>query len=393
MGNARFAPDGQTIVYSASWAGSDRQIYSTRLDSPESRPFGFGKAEIVAISSAGEMAIMLLKGASGNLGTLARVPLAGGVPREILEGMPWISADWSPDGKNMAVVRSIEGKDRLEFPVGRVLFETSSGNLWTPRISPRGDLIAFGEGGGLDVIESSGRGKRVLFSGPEVGAAGGVPCWTARGDEIWFNALEPGRGILASLYAVNLSGQRRLVARLPGDLELHDISRDGRVLMSRHNILSMVMGVAPGEEKERDLSWLDGSALSDLSNDGRTLILTEFSEGGGPNNSVYIRKTDGAPAVRLGDGRGMALSPDGKWVLASMPDVAHEPPRLVLVPTGVGEPRTLEYKGFEHIAAANWLPGGDRILLAGVEPGRRMRLYVQEIAAGNLRPSRRRELA
>ncbi len=386
LGNARFAPDGQTIVYSASWSGEERQIYSTRIDSPESRPLGFGRAEIVAISSAGEMAIELLKSGVTDVGTLARVPMAGGVPREILEGMPWVSADWSPDGKNLAVVRLTEGENRegrnsLECPIGKVLLD-STDTLRSPRISPRGDRIAFFENGSLAIIKSSGGDKKVLSPG----AMGNVPCWTADGGEIWYNAVDPERGFLNSIYAVDLSGRHRLVTRLPGDLELHDISRDGRMLLSRHNPVSVLMAAAPGEPSERELSWLDGSWLSDLSDDGRTLISTEVWEGGGPNGSIYLRKTDGSPAVRLGEGHATALSPDGKRVLGWLPSGGGLPPRLVLIPTGAGEPTTLEYREFNRVTGANWFPGGERVLFAASGPGHGVRLYIQEIAGGSPRP-------
>ena len=380
VGNACFSADGQTIVYSAQWVGDQsRQLYSTRLDSPEARPLGFGTAEIVAISSAGEMAITLSKGPGA--GTLARVPMAGGVPREILDGVDWVNADWSPDGKNLVVVRSAEGGNLLEFPIGKVIFGTrASLRLWTPRFSPDGGRIAFVEDDGLAVIDSSGKGKRLLCS-----MAGGQPRWRADGKEVWFTASEPGQQ--PALYAVDLSGKRRVVTRVPGELELYDVARDGRVLMGHHTVIHSLLGVAPGETNERDLSWLDASYLSDLSADGRTLLTTEGAEGGGPNHAIYLRKTDGSPAVRLGEGEAMALSPDGKWVLASMGSGPEVPARLVLLPTGAGEPKTLEYKGFERIdRGASWLPDGKRILFAAVEHGHPRRLYIQEIDGGKPRP-------
>jgi serine/threonine protein kinase/Tol biopolymer transport system component len=370
LGNACFAPDGQTIVYNATWEGEQNQIYSTRLDSPESRPLGFGNANILAISSLGEMAIVL-KGATG---TLARVPLNGGVPREVLEDINMMNADWSPDGKDLAVVRSVEGKNRLEFPIGRVVLE--SADIGSPRVSPRGDLIAFWEGEDLSVIQISGKGKNTLSSGLHGGD--GVQCWTPDGNEIWFTASEP--GWLPALYAVNLSGKQRLVTRVPGGLELHGISHEGRVLLEHHTLLFNLMGLAPGESRERDLSWLDASIPSDLSADGRTLLITEFYEGGGPNHTIYLRKTDGSPAKRLGEGRGTTLSHDGKWVIASMASARDRPARLVLLPTGAGEPRTLEYKGFENVFWANWHPDGKRILFSAQEAGHQQRLYIQEIS-------------
>ena len=73
-------------------------------------------------------------------GTLARVPLSGGTPRELANDI--IAADWASDGKSLAVVRSRPGFQQLEFPIGNVLFRTTGG-VDNPRISPTGDLIAF----------------------------------------------------------------------------------------------------------------------------------------------------------------------------------------------------------------------------------------------------------
>ena len=114
---ARFAPDGKNIVYSAAWEGNPIELLVTRPDSPESRPFGLSKAEVLSISPEGEMAVLLNSHNVDpyiNVGTLARVPLGGGAPREVLENVQW--ADWSPDGTNFAVVREFGGLSRLEYP-------------------------------------------------------------------------------------------------------------------------------------------------------------------------------------------------------------------------------------------------------------------------------------
>src|SRR5437879_2527267 len=93
------------------------------------------------------------------------------------------------------------------------------------------------------------------------------------------------------------------------------MSRDGRVLVAHHTAIGILAGLVPGNEKERDLSWLDGSVPGTLSPDGKTLVSTETGEGSGATPSVYVRKTDGSPAVRLGDGSAIALSPDGRWLI------------------------------------------------------------------------------
>src|SRR5271155_3572453 len=140
--SARFAPDGQTIIYSAAWQGNPVETFSARQGMVESRSLGLGRAELLAISSKGEMALSLGSHPVGtwvNVGTLARAPLAGGAPRPILEDVEW--ADWSPDGNNLAVVRNVHGRDRIEYPIGKVLYETSGGWISYPRVSPKGDIV------------------------------------------------------------------------------------------------------------------------------------------------------------------------------------------------------------------------------------------------------------
>jgi len=315
---------------------------------------------------------------------LARVPLAGGVPRQVLEGVGYANADWAPNGKQLAVVRSVEGRDRLEFPIGKVLLEANG--ISSPRFSPRGDSIAFFEresSSSVSVIGSSGKGKKTLSSG-WAPFSGGVPCWTPDGQEVWFTASEPGKP--DALYAVNQSGKRRLVMRVPGHLELDDISRDGRVLIAHHTVLRAVKGLFLGESGERDLSWLDFSLPSDLSSDGRTLLLTERGEGSGPAPSVYLRKTDGSPAVRLGEGLGIALSPDGKWVLASIERRGSAPPHLALLPTGAGETKALKNHRFERFGWGSFSADGKGTIFSATERGHRSRIYVQDLDEGKARP-------
>ena len=382
IGNARFAPDGQTIVYGARWVGEPLRMYSTRPESPESRPFDFPHADILAISSSGEMAILL--GIQSGRGVLARAPLSGGAAREALVGVPYAGADWAPDGKQLAVVRVVEGKRRLECPIGKVIVETAD-RPYAPRFSPRGDLIAFfsqeGDSTSLAVVEASGKGKKTLSKGWK--DISGVPCWRPDGGEIWMTAA--GTGQTSALYAVDLKGKRRLVTRVPGYLELDDISRDGRVLVAHHTIVRILAGLFPGQEKERDLSWLDSSVPADLSPDGKTLVLTEDGEGSGAAPAVYLRKTDGAPAVRLGEGSAIALSPDGKWVLASVPSGGGKPERLVLLPTGAGESRVVNDR-LESFEGAAWLPDGEGFVFAAREKGHEPRIRVQDLKGGDPRP-------
>ncbi|MGB9177635.1 MAG: protein kinase [Pyrinomonadaceae bacterium] len=388
---ARFAPDGQNIIYSATWDAAPRQIFSARSDSPESRNLGLPAGDILALSSSGEMAILLsphgvrsvTRGVTQNVpSTLARVPLAGGAPREILEDVT--EADWSPDGQNLAVVRIVGGRNRLEYPIGKVLYETV-GWISNPRISPKGDRVAFmdhptlaGDRGSIATVDLSGN-RKTVSSGwtTEYGLA-----WSPDGEEIWFTATAEGGN--ADLHAVTPAGKERLVERVAGRLILYDISRDGRILLARANGRHEMPGLNGDEKKERDLAWLDQSFSRDLSHDGKLLLFDERGEGGGPTFSVYLRKTDGSPAIRLGEGAAMALSPDGKQALSFRPFA--KPPQLVLLPAGAGETRALPNEGIDYYHGASWFPDSKRILFIGNENGRSLRCFVQDLESGKTRP-------
>ncbi len=378
--SARFAPDGKTIIYSAAWEGKSLELFTTRPESPQSQELQPAGADILAISPTGEMALSLASRPKEGFiytGTLARVPLVGGAPREILENVEW--ADWSPDGSNLAIVREVDGRKRLEFPPDKVLYQ-ADGWIGHPRVSPKADLVAFldhpqlrDDGGSVAVVDLNGK-KTVLSTGWD--SIQGL-AWSPTGDEIWFTATRTGGD--RSLFAVNLSGTVRLLARVPGELTLLDVGRDGNVLLTRGNDRAGLIGLAPGQTKEQDLSWLDWSTPGDLSADGKTVLFSEAGEGGGPKYAVYLRKTDGSPAIRLGEGTGAALSPDGKWALGR-PNTVPSP--LVLMPTGVGEAKPLTQDSINHLNA-RWLPDGKRFVFSGNEPGHALRLYVQSAAGGN----------
>ena len=378
---ARFSPDSQTVLYTARWQGGPFDVFSTRPDSPESRSIGLpAGAEIQSVSATGEMAVLLNVAPHGPFsfsGTLAQVPLAGGAPRELMKDVEW--ADWSPDGKSLAVAHFVKGNEQLEFPAGKVLFETN-GWIGEPRVSPKGDRIAFidhpstsDNGGDIAIVDLAGK-KTALSS--DWSAAEGL-AWSPAGDEVWFSASKSGSSQM--LYAVTPSGKLRLVERSSGSMRLLDAARDGRVLLGQEDARLMMMAHTQGSAEDRDLSWLDWSVPQDISSDGQTLIFTEGGEGGGADYSVYMRKMDGSPAVRLGEGQGLSLSRDGQWVLAMHP---HETPvQLYLLPTGAGEPKQLTHDSMEHLNA-DWLPDGKRIIYNAGLPGKRTRAYIASVEGG-----------
>ncbi len=382
IGNARFTPDGQTVVYGARWAGDPpgTLLYRTQVGSPESARFDFA-GDILAISPSNELAILLIP-LTQSWGTLARVPMSGGTPRQVLEDVEYAGADFSPDGRELAVSHMVDGRYRLELPIGKVLLPDGAHN---PRLSRDGRSIAFWYGtqgpAAIAVIDRRGGGKRVLsgeWADPE-----GVPCWSANDREIWFSASDSGKR--PALWAVDLSGKRRLLLRVPGGLELDDVSRQGAVLVS-HYTLAQVVRFASASAAERELSWLDWSLIGDLSSDGKTILLNEIGESSGSKPVIYLRSTDGSPAVKLGEGIGIALSPDGKWVLAENPPGEGKAPGLFLLPTGAGQPRSLIADGFEDFGWGAFLPDGRNIVFSGVRKGGGPHLYVQAIPDGKPQP-------
>jgi hypothetical protein len=377
---ARFAPDGQTIVYSAALEGKPIQLYSTRVDSNESTPLPLPiGADLASISSSGMLAVALLRGSDEP--TLAEVSLAGGSPRELLERV-W-AADWSPGGKGLAVVRN----DRLEFPIGKLLGGAREGfRLEHPRFSPDGTSVAAleiqrsAEGASSVVLFGLDGKQRTVSSG--WGFASGL-AWHPETGEIWFSPRDLAAGSFLMLCAVSpTSGKSRVVARLPGIVVLQDISRDGRVLLDVADWHQSVILGSFGSAAETNVSWLDFSGAVGISNDGKTLLLDESGRGGGARGSVYLRKTDGSPATRLGDGVPFCLSTDGKWTVTT-PGSSFD--RLVLLPTGPGEPKVLQEPGMTYRAAV-WIPGTQRLLFMGRAAGKPARVYVQDAAGGAPRP-------
>jgi Tol biopolymer transport system component len=297
-----------------------------------------------------------------------------------MDNVEW--ADWAPDGTTLAIVRQEQGRHSLEFPPGKVLYQ-ADGWIGHLRISPKADSIAFidhpelgDDGGAVAVVDLAGK-KATLSTGWD--SIQGI-AWSPGGDEIWFTATRTGGD--RSLYAVTLSGTVRLLARVPGELTLLDVDRVGNVLLTRGNDRAGMIGLTPGDVKERDLSWLDWSVPGDLSADGRIALFSETGEGGGPKYAVYMRKTDGSPAIRLSEGFGTGLSPDGKWALARTNVTS---PPLFQLPTGVGEAKLLTHDSMNHLWA-RWLPDGKQVLFSGNDAGHGVRLYVENPEEAKPRP-------
>jgi len=373
---ARFAPDGQSVIYSAAWEGNPPEIFTARAGSPESRSLGLPSADILAVSSTGELAILesphFILGWEVR-GTLARVPLAGGAPRQVLEDAQ--DADWSPDGKELAVVREFGGRRRLEYPIGKVLYETS-GWISSPRISPDGRWIAFvdhpqrGDSlGSLAVVGPDGRNKTLTEQFAPV-----VFAWSPRKDEIWCSWGE-------HLRSVTVEGKQREISSTAGGWFLADVWKDGRVLFDRRSLRREMVSGAAGSARERNLTWLNWSFPTALSKDGKLVLFDEQNLGPNGNYPIYVRQTDGSPATLLGQGGSYDLSPDGRWALTSSFPGKDE---LVLLPTGPGQPRSLGKAGLTY-EWAEFFPDGQRVLATANEKGRGPRLFIQDVSGGKPR--------
>jgi len=376
---ARFAPDG-SVIYGATWEDHPQEIFSVIPGTPESRASGFGSADILAVSSIGELAVSLGRRFIGGWvtsGTLARAPLFGGAPRELSEEIQ--DADWM-DAKQLAVIRHTRDGHVIEAPLGTAIHETHHwiSNL---RVSPRGDRVAFlehelwGDDGGRLVILDL-RGQRVAESS-RWSSIGGL-AWTPGGEEVW-TAAERGRSV-RDLLALSLTGKERTVLPAPGRLTLHDIARDGRVLIGVENGRREIMAGTRGGERERNLSWLDWSFLSGISPDGSRIVFEEQAGGrrGSANSGVYVRKVDGSPAVRLSDGTARSFSPDGAWIGVRPADADH----LEIVPIGVGTARRVPIGDWEEVVWWDWTPDGKQMIVWGHQAGGANRHFAVALEGG-----------
>jgi eukaryotic-like serine/threonine-protein kinase len=387
LSNARFTPDGDSIVYSAAWGVDPYGLFMTRRDNVESRRLDVPDAKLLAVSSRGDLVFLrgrrpALRLVSAEPGTLLRVSLTGGGPRELLDDV--IAADWTPGGSDLAVVR----RGHVEFPVGTRIY--GQHRFRYVRIAPDGQRLALIEGAGRDaegkqiaaaivLLDRFGR-KTTLSSGwGELTSL----AWSPSGEEVWFTASRRENLTTWALRAVSGDGNERVIwPSVSNYLSIHDVLADGRMLLSSHVSRVGSSCLAPGGAQPRDLGWLDGPAPEALSADGRTVLMGERLRGGGSAGSIYLRRTDGSDAVRLGDGFPEDLSPDGKWVLGAPVGTRSH---WFLLPTGTGLPRALPPGRVVVRSEANFLPDGRRIVFGGRGNDQVPRIYVQDVQSGMVR--------
>ncbi len=377
---ARFTPDGQTVVFSAAWGAEPYRLHMKRLSDPEELPFGPDHTQLLGMSSSAELLVLLnrrlVSSPFGATGTLARLPLTGGAPREIADAVE--AGDWIGKSDEVALVKDAGATRRLEMPAGQVAYETA-GWLSDLRVRPDGQAAAFVEHalresdeGQLIVVDRGGHVLRRQGDPRHFRVPTGLAWWPDGSEILWSNAQ-------GEVWAAPLSGPARVLLRIPGWAVLHDVSPFGLALVAQDSRrLAAVVG-RPDLPLESDVSWLSWSLVGRITPDGRRLLFTEFSAPGAPDGTVAMRSPDGSPIVRLGGGFAHSLSPDGRWALGS-----YLPPRarLVLLPTGVGSPRDLPSGDIEAYGWGDFLPDGRSVAFLAREPSRPPQLYLQDLSGG-----------
>ncbi len=386
--HARFQPDDRTIVYSSPTQGAVPDLYVLRPDAVEPQRIAVGLG-FYSVSTSGELAVQTQCGGGatgGILCTLERMSL-GGAPRAVLEHVR--DADWAADG-SLAVIHYIGGKYRLEYPIGTTLYETTGGlggsgfSIGGIRVSPDGSRVAFFEqvsqGDDRCSVRVVDRSAHVITLTRESVWSAGL-AWTPDGTTVIFAASEVGSMEL-QLRAVKAAAGSpvRNLPQSAGGLQLTDVARNGAVLATRSDLGTSMWAMLAGASAERDVSWLNRSAAPLLSEDGAWVLFTDASAG----PATLLRRTDGSPPQRLGEGAALGLSPDGKWALAQVSGAKLS--HLVLYATGPGEPIVLPKGPIEQVTAGAWFPDGRRILVCGNEASHAPRCYVQDVAGGAPKP-------
>lgn len=374
---ARFAPDGQTVVYGARWRGQPSDLYTTRIDGPDSKAAGIPNSRLLSVSQKGELLIQTdAVGGSSAVGNMARMPMLGGAPRPMLDHV--VSANWDNTGEGFAVCRRVGNVCRLEYPTNKVRYETP-GICQYARFSADGKKIAFleypvwgDERGSVVLLNVDTNEKKVLGTRDSVQGL----AWGPGGDEVW--VCTSAKGASRNIEAFSLDGKSRIVLPSAAPLSMKDVAADGRVLVERRDSLAEMIGYKAGDQKGIQLAWLELSRPRDLSNDGSVIAFTE--EGAGEHSWACIRKADGSPVVKVGDGDAMDLSDDGHKLLALL---RTSPPQYVLYSTTSSESRKMPV-GVTHPGGAVLHPDGKRFIFAGgMNEG--SQLWVQDIASGQAR--------
>ena len=379
ISNARFMPDGQTIVFSAALTGNIPALFVSRANTAAPQPLGRERTHLLSISASGELAVLVDVQHIGHRlydGTLARMTLDG-APRSWMDHVR--EADWAPAGTDIAIVRDVDRNDHLEFPAGHVIYHTN-GYISEPRVAPDGDHVAFvdhqarfDDRGWVKVVDRSG--TVTTLSGEFWGIEG--LAWTPDGRSIAFSGAAGGvEGYQPRLVAASPGHSPSQLLPSVGSVLVVDTAKDGRYLMLRFDDRMGIRVLTTGMKEERELGWLNTAINPHLSSDAKLLVFTDQSESAGPTYATEYRTVDGGPVARLGEGSNLGMSPDGQWALAL---VLSLPQRLMLYPLGPGNARQLDSGAItRYTGGYRWLPDR-RLMTCGSEGAQPPRCYLQTI--------------
>jgi hypothetical protein len=358
---ARFAPDGR-VIFTASFEGKPEEVFGKTSASVEPQSLGLTDALLLGVSSSGDLALLLeprFTRAWSMHGTLARVGGVGGTPRELVEQVEF--ADWSPSGE-LAVVRDLGTKGTVEFPVGKVLFQTT-GWISNPRFSRTGDRIAFlhhpvrnDDMGEPMVVDLHGQSKVLGPRWPRVlGLA-----WSPDGTEVLFTAGQDARNVVV---AVSEEGRTRELYTSPADLRIEDVAPDGAVLATGELERSEI-GLSGAGQGDSIFTWgYWATSVARVSDQGSVLFSESApvaaEKGQMPTQPTWalFRRFDRNAVQILGVGLSLDLSPDGRSALVMSPDRR----TLTALPIGPGQSQPVQTHGME-VKEARWFRDGKRLL-------------------------------
>jgi dipeptidyl aminopeptidase/acylaminoacyl peptidase len=320
-------------------------LYSTRADSIESRLLDLPPADILGISDHGKMAVLLDRHREGSwvpVGTLATADIAGGSPRPLLERVN--DGDISADGSALAVAREVGQAQRLEYPIGTVLFETH-GWISHVRIAPDGQRVAFlhhpyyGDDRGL-VAMVHGDGTVVELT-PEMSDSLQGLAWSADGSAVWYTAFVFGKGGVLWSVEPGAAPVERLSS--PVALRVQDLAADGRALIVAGDSRAEIAGRLAGYGQERQFEGWNDDSIGGMAADGSIFAGNMQVSTIGGEYAAFVRTADGPSAIRVGVGDVLGMSFEGRWIFTQM--MTGDRTKITLLPTGPGSPRVVELDG------------------------------------------------
>jgi len=374
--SARFIPASNQAAYTATAENEQPRTRLVPLDRASPRSVDFACGLLASVSRRGELALISRPSSKNEPSRLSRVSPGNGPAQTIAEGAR--DADWLPDGSGVALVRRSGANSLLEFPATHVVYN-SRGWIDSVRVAPTGDRVAFFEhpvrdddGGYLRTVDRQGHVTTLTH---KWGSAAGL-AWAPSGKEIWFSASESGSTL--AVYAVSTNDRLRKISNSPFSLHLFDIAHNGRALISLEDTRVSMTAQLSGDAAARDVSHLDSSHVDAIARDGRFILFTEASSAVGAHYATYTLDQQTHKAVRLGVGRGLALSPDSKSALSIDPE---DRGALTLTSLATGASRRISGGGFEY-QWAKFLPDGNTLLVGGAYPLESLTISKQSLVGG-----------